>query len=29
MAHNDANVGVYALVEAGGWVRRGDEARVV
>ncbi len=28
MAHNDANVGVYALVEAGGRVRRGDEVSV-
>ena len=26
--HNNANVGVYALVEAGGMVRRGDEVRV-
>jgi uncharacterized protein YcbX len=25
--HNSANVGVYALVEQGGWVRRGDELR--
>ena len=28
MAHNDANVGVYALVEQGGYVRRDDEVRV-
>jgi uncharacterized protein YcbX len=28
-AHNNANVGVYALVEQGGWVRRGDEVRLV
>jgi uncharacterized protein YcbX len=27
--HNSANVGVYALVEQGGWVRRGDELRFV
>jgi hypothetical protein len=27
-AHNNANVGVYALVEQGGWVRRGDAVRV-
>ncbi len=27
-AHNNANVGVYALVEQGGWVRRGDEVRL-
>ena len=27
-AHNNGNVGVYALVEQGGWVRRGDEVRV-
>jgi uncharacterized protein YcbX len=28
-AHNNANVGVYALVEQGGVVRRGDEVRIV
>jgi uncharacterized protein YcbX len=28
-AHNSANVGVYAMVEQGGYVRRGDEVRVV
>lgn len=28
-AHNNANVGVYALVEQGGTVRRGDEVRIV
>lgn len=27
--HNSANVGVYAMVEQGGMVRRGDEVRVV
>lgn len=27
--HNSANVGVYAMVERGGFVRRGDEARIV
>ena len=27
-AHNNANVGVYALVEQGGYVRRGDEVRL-
>ena len=26
--HNSANVGVYAMVEQGGMVRRGDEVRV-
>jgi uncharacterized protein YcbX len=27
--HNSANVGVYAMVEQGGMVRRGDEVRIV